>query len=70
MLHVVGERGRDGMGLERAWKMGLDMVMETVLGLMARLLVIGMMGLERVGDDRLWRVGCLATLDVTFICIR
>jgi hypothetical protein len=44
MLYVVGERGGGGMGLERARKMGLDMVMETVLGLMARNLVVGMMG--------------------------
>ena len=44
MLHVVDERGGDGMGLERLRKMGLDMVMETVLGLMARGLVAAMMG--------------------------
>jgi hypothetical protein len=41
---VVGERGGGGMGLERARKMGLDMVMEIVLGPVARVLVAGMMG--------------------------
>ena len=44
MLHVVGERGGDGIDLERARKVALDMVMETLLGLVARVLVGGMMG--------------------------
>lgn len=56
-LHVVGERDDGGMGLERARKMGLGMVVETVLGLVARGLVAGMTGRERVGDDRFWSAG-------------